>query len=93
MNDPHGDKVSRAHSVVPVFANGQVWAPSREWADVVLDEMEVFPHGRYDDLTDTATQAIRHLRTGGMLQQKTEIAAEDERRSRLKSRKGALYPA
>lgn len=91
LNDPHGDKVSRAHSVVPVFANSQVWAPNREWADVVLDEMEVFPHGRYDDLTDTATQAIRHLRTGGMLQQKTEIAAEDERRSRLKSRKMPLY--
>jgi predicted phage terminase large subunit-like protein len=93
LDDPHGDKVARAHSVVPIFANAQVYAPDREWADVVIDEMATFPHGRYDDLTDTATQALRHLRAGGMLQQKSEIAAEDDRRSRLKSRKGALYPA
>lgn len=93
LSDPHGDKVARAHAVVPIFANGQVYAPDREWADVVIDEMAMFPHGRYDDLTDTATQALTHLRRGGMLQQKSEIAAEDERKSRLKRRQAPLYPA
>lgn len=92
LDDPHGDKVARAHSVVPIFANAQVYAPDREWADVVIDEMATFPHGRYDDLTDTATGALRHLRAGGMLQQRAEIAADDERKGRLRGKKRALYP-
>ena len=50
LSDPRGDKVARAHSVVPIFANGQVWAPDRDWSDVIIDEMSVFPKGRYDDL-------------------------------------------
>lgn len=91
--DPKGDKVARAMSVVPIFANGQVFAPDREWADVVLDEMSVFPKGRHDDLTDTATQALKHLRTLGLLQQREEVRAEDERRSRQRKRQAPLYPA
>ncbi len=91
LSDPHGDKVARAHSVVPIFANGQVYAPRRDWADLVIDEVAKFPHGTHDDMTDSATQALRHLRTLGMLQQKSEIAADEERASRLKGKKRALY--
>jgi hypothetical protein len=29
--------------------------------------MEVFPKDRYDDLTDSTTQAIRYLRDNGLL--------------------------
>lgn len=93
LSDPRGDKVARAHSVVPLFSNMQVFAPDREWADVVIDEMAVFPRGRYDDLTDSTTQALKHLRIGGMLQMREEVRNEDERRARLKRKLQPLYPA
>lgn len=92
LSDPKGDKVARAHAVVPIFANGQVWAPEREWAEQVIQETEVFPKGRYDDLTDTVSMALKYLRVNGLLSMRDEIRADDERRSRLKKRVGALYP-
>lgn len=91
--EPKGDKVARAHAVVPFFANGLIYAPDREWSDLVIDEMGVFPKGRYDDLTDSATQALRYLRSLGLIQRAEDIEAEDEYKSRHRSKKAALYPA
>jgi predicted phage terminase large subunit-like protein len=53
-----GDKLSRALAVQANFANGMIYAPNRDWAELVITEMEVFPKGRYDDLTVSTTQAI-----------------------------------
>ncbi len=88
-----GDKVSRAHATQPVFSKLYVWAPARDWAEMVIEEMAVFPKGRYDDLTDSTTQAIKYLRDNGM------AGTDQEMRDRelaslmaqpVKSR--ALYP-
>src|SRR5690606_7930496 len=49
---PEGDKVARAYAVQPIFADGLVYAPDREWAQMVIDEMAAFPKGTYKDLTD-----------------------------------------
>lgn len=92
LDDPKGDKTARVLSVVPAFANGQVWAPEREWSDLVLDEMSVFPKGRYDDLTDSATAALRHLRGLGLLANRDELKSDEEQRSRLRRKTSALYP-
>lgn len=92
LSDPKGDKVARAHAVVPIFANLQVYAPDRDWSDIVLTEMEVFPKGRFKDLTDSATMALKHLRAMGLLSRREEIEADDLRRSTHKKRQGALYP-
>ena len=55
--------------------------------------MEVFPKGRYDDLTDSTTQAIKYIRDNGLLQTDEETRHEElrgamHRPPRLK----ALYP-
>ena len=50
---PKGDKVARALAVQPMFAQGLIWAPNISWADdLVLAEMEQFPNGKRDDLTE-----------------------------------------
>ena len=72
--DPKGDKVARTHAVQPVWANGLIYAPNKEWADLVIDEMMAFPKGVHDDLHDTATQAIKHMRDIGLL----TFAPEDQ---------------
>src|SRR5262249_13871395 len=60
-----GDKVARAFAAQPTFAQGLIYAPIRDWSDLVISEMGNFPKGKYDDLTDSATQAINFLRAAG----------------------------
>src|SRR5947208_2639407 len=74
---PKGDKVARAHAVVPMFAQGLIYAPNLDWADLTISEMAVFPKGRFDDLTDSATQALIHLRTTGLARTEAEQKMEE----------------
>ena len=92
--DPKGlDKVARALRVQPEFSNGQVWAPRRKYADLAIDEMAVFPRGRYDDVTDSATQALWWLRSHGFMQRRSERAREQERLASDYKQAGPIYPA
>jgi predicted phage terminase large subunit-like protein len=74
--NPKGDKVVRALAAQPTFAQGLVYAPVKDWSQLVIDEMELFPKGRYDDLTDSTTMAVGFLRTSGILQTDAEAAQE-----------------
>jgi len=87
-----GDKVARALSVQPMFSQGYIYAPNRDWADLVISEMATFPLGRYDDLTDSATQALRYLRTIGRAQTDEEEQFADQQRMTHRSRPRPLYP-
>ena len=88
-----GDKVSRAYAAQPTFAQGLVYAPDRDWASLVIDEMSNFPKGRFNDLTDSATQAINFLRTAGRAPSREEWAANKVMEgSRRRPRPTALYP-
>lgn len=71
------DKVARAYSVQHMFSDGSVYAPDKDWADMVITEAEMFPKGKYDDLVDSLTQAMSWLRTNGFVQRSEEIAADD----------------
>ena len=56
------DKVSRVHSVSPLFEAGMVWAPEETFADEMIEEVAAFPNGEYDDLVDSMTQALMRYR-------------------------------
>jgi hypothetical protein len=45
---------------------------------MVQDEMALFPKGRFKDLTDSATQALRWMRQQGLLQRRDEIVRREE---------------
>jgi predicted phage terminase large subunit-like protein len=61
---PKGDKVSRCHSIVPILAQGLVYAPNISWSDdLLLPELANFPYGKHDDLVDSTTMALNFLRT------------------------------
>ena len=87
---PTGDKVSRAHAVQPIFSQLLVSAPDKEWAETVISEMESFPKGRYKDLTDSATQAIKFLRETGLIVHRHE--ADYELTESLRHRGGSSQP-
>jgi predicted phage terminase large subunit-like protein len=77
--DPKGqDKLSRLYSVQHLFAEGMIYAPDRSWADQVITQVGTFPKGKHDDLVDTVSQAIRHMRDLGLLTRGPEWTATIE---------------
>jgi predicted phage terminase large subunit-like protein len=92
--NPKGDKVVRALAAQPTFAQGLVYAPVKDWSQLVIDEMSLFPKGRYDDLTDSTTMAIAFLRSSGILRTDAEEAASEAEavRHRPQRRLQSLYP-
>ncbi len=88
------DKVIRALAVQPTFSQQLVWAPATDWADMVQKEMAMFPKGKYKDLTDAMTHAVKWLREKGLIQRPEEISRLERARSEFrKSRPKVLYEA
>ena len=61
------DKVTRMHTVAPLFEAGMVWAPEKHFADEVIDECMAFPNGEHDDFVDSMTMALIRFRQGGFI--------------------------
>jgi predicted phage terminase large subunit-like protein len=87
-----GDKLSRALAVQPTFSQLIVYAPVRDWAQMVIDEMANFPKGKYDDLVDSSTQALKYLRDVGEAQTNEEVFAAKIETVMRRPRRKALYP-
>ena len=58
------DKHSRVNSVAPLFESGTIWAPSKKFAEEVIEECAAFPFGDHDDFVDSTTQALMRYRQG-----------------------------
>jgi predicted phage terminase large subunit-like protein len=102
MINPRGDKTSRLISVQPLFsggrrpdgriAPGQIWAPDRDWAQMVIDQVTNFPRAGHDDLTDTVSQALKFLRDQGAAMSQEEAEEDWEQRNRYHKPPRPLYP-
>ena len=79
------DKVSRVHSVSPLFEAGMVWAPEETFADEMIEEVAAFPNGEYDDLVDSMTQALMRYRQGNFVQLPTDDWQDDENSARVRA--------
>jgi predicted phage terminase large subunit-like protein len=75
VNPGNMDKVARVYSIQPIFSNGQVYCPDKDWSEKVISQCETFPKGRRDDLVDTVSQALRYLRDNGFLARADEVGA------------------
>ena len=77
--DPKGiDKLSRLYAIQHLFAEGLVFAPDRQWADTVIGQVASFPKGKHDDLVDTVSMAMSHLRQTGLVIRGPEFTADVE---------------
>lgn len=96
---PKGDKWQRLHSVSHLWQEKMIHAASagpvwREYAEMVIREVEVFPKGKHDDLTDTVSMAAKFLRDNGLLTRAPERLQEIEDSKRWLGRAPApLYPS
>jgi predicted phage terminase large subunit-like protein len=79
------DKISRVHSVSPLFESGMVWAPEERWADEVIEECASFPYGEYDDLVDSTTQALMRYRQGNFVQLPSDDWVDSEPSTYIRS--------
>jgi len=70
--NPKGDKVSRAVAVQGLFEEGLIYAPDREWAQLLIDTCASFPKGKHDDLVDSTTQALQYMRSNGLIRRREE---------------------
>jgi predicted phage terminase large subunit-like protein len=78
------DKVTRVHSVSPLFEAGMVWAPDETFSDELIEEVAAFPNGEYDDLVDSMTQALMRYRQGNFVQLPTDDWDQEETSARVK---------
>jgi predicted phage terminase large subunit-like protein len=86
------DKLARLYSVQHLFAESMIFAPDRAWADKVITQVGAFPRGKHDDLVDTVSQALRHMRELGMLTRGEEWTAQMQDSMRFQGRDPApLY--
>jgi len=60
---PHVDKLIRAQPAMRLSRGGRVYVEQAGWTKDFLDELGVFPNGRYDDQVDGYTQLINHWQT------------------------------
>jgi predicted phage terminase large subunit-like protein len=92
--DPgRGDKVARAYAIQHLFSDGMIYAPDFDWADKLISQAVSFPKGAHDDLVDSMTMALTHLRVIGFAQKPVEIVAEKSDSMLYKPmRNQPLYP-
>lgn len=85
MHDPKTlDKTARLYSVQHLFAEGMIYAPDKDWAEMVIRQCSVFPKGKNDDLVDTVSMALIHMRALGMLTRSTERLQDINDAARLR---------
>ena len=77
------DKVTRVHSVSPLFEAGMVWVPDETFADELIEEVAAFPNGEYDDLVDSMTQALMRYRQGNFVELPTDDWGEEKESYRV----------
>lgn len=76
------DKIARVNAVSDLFASGIIWAPPKRWAEEVIEEFAEFPAGEYDDLVDSATQALIRFRQGGFIRALSDEEEDDTKELR-----------
>ena len=79
------DKVTRVHSVSPLFEAGMVWAPDTTFAEELIEEVAAFPNGEHDDLVDSMTQALMRYRQGNFVQLPTDDWQDGEESARIRA--------
>ena len=57
------DKVARVHAITPLIEAGKVYLPNdAEWVNTLKTECEDFPDGEFDDIVDSISQFLNHVK-------------------------------
>lgn len=93
LDPKNADKMSRLYAVQHLFAEGLIYAPKRQWAETVINQVAQFPKGKHDDLVDTTSMALRHMRQCNLLVRSDEWTSDlDNSRMHVGAAPEPLYP-
>jgi len=88
---PPGDKVARLNACQAIFENKVIYAPDKEWADMVIRQVAAFPYGRHNDLVDSCSMALIYLRAHGVAVRREEHDMMVTERRRYQKPLAAIY--
>jgi predicted phage terminase large subunit-like protein len=77
------DKVARVYAIQHLFSDNMIVIPTfgdgslREWGQMLVDECAAFPNGSTDDLVDSTSMALKHIRDRNLAVRIDERAAEE----------------
>jgi len=86
-----GDKASRLRRCEHLFEGGVMYAPETDWAQMVIDEVAMFPRGGKDNLVDGLTLAMNWMRDNGVTLTRSEYDADELEAARYRKPVGAIY--
>ncbi len=88
------DKTARLHSISHLFEDGMVHYPNTTWAQMLIDEVSIYPRGAHDDLADGLAYGLRYLRDNSIIHRVWEHKEMElrEHRYRGRSESRSLYP-
>jgi predicted phage terminase large subunit-like protein len=104
--DPTGDKMARLLSVQPQWSGsyyvppgeikgswvgGVVFAPDKEWAQMVIDRVASFPRGKRKAIVDTTSQAIKWLRDRGWMLTREEHEIDQYEQNVFRKQSAPIY--
>jgi predicted phage terminase large subunit-like protein len=90
LDEPRGDKVARLHSVAPLFEDKMIFAPDKDWAEMVITEVSNFPKGRFADLCDCTSGALGYLRRNDLIKLSVEYDEDEREARRFKGNDGGV---
>lgn len=88
---PINDKVTRAHSVIPIHAGGRVWFPKKKFAWELYEELKGFPTAVHDDAVDAHVLAMIYLRDTYELTNPNYLSEREEETSDYRPNKPRTY--
>ena len=63
---PDGDKLTRAHTVVPSWESARIFAQAGTlWLPEFLEKLHAFPKSAHDDMVDAFVQGLRYINSSG----------------------------
>lgn len=74
-----------------VWEGGVVYAPDRDFADEVINEVAAFPYGAHDDYADSTSMALGFVRKNGVVLRKVEFLDEELARNKFRKAPGVPY--
>lgn len=76
---------------VESWEGGMIYAPDKDWADEVINEVASFPFGAHDDYVDTCSQALSWVRKNGLALRRVEWDTMETDRKRYRKPAGVPY--
>lgn len=86
-----GDWREDPMSGIKGWQGGIVFAPDKDWSQLVIDQCGSFPFDSHDDLVDTVSMALGFVRKNGIALRKAEYDAEELERRRYRKAPSVPY--